>query len=197
MVDLIKLVRFLIEKYIFFSSEWNKRNSVVFNMEKNKVCHVQNNLDIMNYLYTYRSFLIDMINLHLNFENLNLHSMIESRVKQINSIEDKLSRYMDAKHSFGEIPLKKCLNDIFGCRILMDADYEYEDICLNLKKYFSNIKIISRKLGDYNAVHAYFIVGNNQNFIWELQIWNRSFIESNYNSHHKEKQNYTNWEGEK
>lgn len=41
-----------------------------------------------------------------------------------------------------------------------------------------------------------FLISNN-NFLWELQLWNPSNALENYNSHHKKKQDYVDWQERK
>lgn len=139
----------------------------------------------------------DTSNLQLDFQELRLNSVVESRIKQSNSMQDKIDRYMLESHDYGRVPLRKCLNDILGCRIILDRDYSFKELESFVKSIVKNVRIVDRDLESYKAVHVYFLTGNNNNFLWELQLWNPSNALENYNSHHKEKQDYVDWQERK
>lgn len=197
MGDLIKLVRFLYDMFELKTKNWVELNSVnPYNGNKN-VCHIINDSNILNYIYSYRDYLNTMNDLHIELQKLNLSCKISTRVKDNNSIQDKLHRYMGEKHNYGEIPIKKCLNDIFGFRIVFNEDYTHDKLIDLLKDKFDNIKVINADNNDYRATHAYFKMGDNKSFQWELQMWNKSDEKSNLESHQKYKQEYTKWENER
>ncbi len=126
---------------------------------------------------------------------------IESRVKNQNSILDKLATYrksgLSGRESLnGEVPLKKCLNDLFGIRyIIEEKDIDLDGIEDHTKAVFHNLKVIKRDVRGYKGVHIYF-QKNNYIFPWELQIWRSEDEKSNKDLHHEYKQEYTKWEKE-
>ena len=67
-------------------------------------------------------------------------SRISVRIKQLNSIEYKIYRY-NVGELRGKVPINKCLNDLFGMRIIMDDFFTHDD----LKEHYR------RKLSRYEA----------------------------------------------
>lgn len=116
---------------------------------------------------------------------------IRYRIKQAESISEKIIYYMGEAHEFGKIPLNKCLNDFLGFRIIVnDLDSIYA--ILKSDDRISDVKTYFRKDGDYRGIHLYFKNGNNKFFPWELQIWDEAHSLSNEISHkeHKQKRKY-------
>ena len=97
------------------------------------------------------------------------------------------------KNDNGEIPINKCLNDIYGVRIILEENVEYNRIQKFIKDNFLNLKCIDASKEQYKAIHIYF-KKDNYSFPWELQIWNKSEEQSNKISHKNYKQEYTKWE---
>lgn len=126
------------------------------------------------------------LDIQMTFPNLRY------RIKQGESISEKLLYYMTDAHQNGEVPLNKCLNDFLGFRILvpnLDAIYN----CLNLDEDLNKVvKLYLRKDGQYKGAHIYFKNGNNKFFPWELQLWDIDQAETNELSHkeHKQKRKY-------
>lgn len=134
------------------------------------------------------------------YTDRNILRMIQSRVKQAPSIQHKWEKYATSeKHRFGNIPLKKCMNDIMGYRFLINDRKSLipviEEYIEGKNQLNKNSKIIntikfhdSTKL-DYRASHLYFFEGN-FTFPWELQIWDFDDYVTNQQSHAKYKQDY-------
>lgn len=132
------------------------------------------------------SSIIDILSLQNQFPSIRF------RLKQAESINEKLIYYMSEAHENGKISLNKCLNDLLGFRILVK---DFDNICEDLKAETSvkeNIKIYLRKDGKYRGLHLHFKNGNNKFFPWELQIWDVNHSELNEISHkeHKQKRKY-------
>lgn len=53
--------------------------------------------------------------------NNELGQIINTRVKTHNSIEYKIENYR-SNHEDGKIPINKCLNDLYGIRIILSED---------------------------------------------------------------------------
>ena len=118
------------------------------------------------------------------------------RVKQTESIVNKIKYYQVGKEEQGKIALNKCLNDLLGFRIYIKGfqhDCEYFDqLCGKLKDDYK-IKKMDASKGHYKATHVYFYGESNKYFPWELQIWHPDDFESNDESHTQHKQEYVNW----
>lgn len=195
MEDLLKLMEFLCKKHKQKSEEWQELNNGINLYDgKQKVCHMFGDVNIMNYIYSYMEFLNNMNDLQFEMQRLNLTCKVTSRVKQNNSIQDKFKRYMTDRHQQGEVPLKKCINDIMGFRIVLNEYYSHEKVIDFLSNNVKNIRVVSADKDEYVAVHAYFLTGDNKNFQWELQIWNNKDEKKNLLSHSKYKQDYITWE---
>ncbi len=118
---------------------------------------------------------------------------VNTRVKALNSIQDKIEKYENKKES-GKIPIKKCLNDIFGLRIILNNSISYDEIIKYIEENYPYLKCIKAFRGSYKAIHVYFGNDDNMKFQWELQIWNKEDEHTNLISHAKHKQEYTKWE---
>lgn len=148
---------------------------------------IQKYQDSLNKLIVYLDYDFDYR--HLDFR---------MRIKQKDSIINKLFYYKHGKDEKGGIPLNKCLNDLLGFRIMInDFDHTCEealqlrdDLRLNDYKMFC----YDASKGNYRATHIYFY-GDNKYFPWEMQLWNPKDEETNELSHkdHKNKREYITW----
>ena len=195
--DLGKLIELIEEYYDRINQEWDSYyQGERFNLKRKQVVHVKEKMDILEMVLLYCSFINEKV---MEFviklgNNLNINLEVTSRVKQQNSIQYKIDSYIQ-NHANGKIPIKKCLNDLFGIRIILNENIEYNDIKQYMDESYSHLKCIDASKGDYVAVHIYF-QNNNSNFPWELQIWCRSNEDNNIKSHKEYKQDYTKWESE-
>ena len=195
MNDLKKLIMFIQEQYDFISEEWkNNENYFSINMKKIRVDHIFRSEQLLSYVFNYRNFLnIKMIEINEKISKLSISSVVSRRVKNTNSIQFKLEEY-NKNHENGKIPIKKCLNDIMGFRIILKEDTNYNEIKKFINVNFPKLKCIDSTKDDYVAAHIYFGNDDNTKFQWELQIWDEKHEISNLESHHKHKQDYTQWE---
>ncbi len=118
---------------------------------------------------------------------------IRYRIKQAESINEKLLYYMGSNSINGKSPINKCLNDFLGFRILTDDNLENLLYVLKGKQDKLNIsRSYIRTEGEYRGLHLYFKNGNNKYFPWELQIWHQNHLTINEKSHkeHKQKRKY-------
>lgn len=196
MEDLEKLILFLQNEFKKFFIDWkNDDNYVKLNMKKTLVEELYNNEKSFLYVLKYRDFINSKVDdMHDKVDNLGIKN-VTFRIKAVNSIQYKIENYTKT-HECGKIPINKCLNDIYGFRIICSKKINFDNICKKIGNNFDDIKCISGSKGDYVAVHLYFGKGNNFVFPWELQIWDKNHEESNYLSHSKYKQAYTKWERE-
>ena len=199
MDELLKLIDFIRIKYDEISDNWLSDDRYLpLNMKKNQVHDIYKSEKLLLYVFNYRTFINEIItDVMENVQELVFVNEISSRVKTLNSIQDKIERY-ELKSESGKIPIKKCLNDIYGIRIVLIDKINYEDTIDFLKSKYDDLKCLSavRGDGDYKAIHVYFGNKDNSRFQWELQIWNKCDQQSNLMSHAKHKQEYTKWEKE-
>ena len=131
MIELEKLINFIIEKYDEINLEWEKNeNYNQLNMKKIQVADVYIDKEKLNYIFNYRNFINDKFSYIFNeLQQIGFLGNVTSRVKALNSIQYKIENYK-LNHENGKIPLKKCLNDLLGFRIVLLNDIDYLD-CLD------------------------------------------------------------------
>ena len=194
--ELKKLIDYIQSVYSAVTDEWLQNPGVKINLKKTLVSDIDEDGIIHQNIIEYAQLLneksADIV--------LRLFSVcsyqVTARVKTQNSIEYKIQNYKTDRHEQGKIPINKCINDLFGFRIILDIPLNFEEVCTFIDKAYQNkYRCIDSSKLDYKAVHLYFRQ-NNQSFPWELQIWNRCDVEKNFASHKKYKQEYTSWEKE-
>nr|DAP37312.1 MAG TPA: hypothetical protein [Caudoviricetes sp.] len=113
-----------------------------------------------------------------------------TRVKDSLSIEQKVYAYC-CKPERGRIKIHKCLNDLFGVRIVLNDTFDCESLLQSLRKNFPEKVIItnSSKPDGYKAIHVY-TPAMNGHFKWELQIWDRESYALNISLHESHKRQY-------
>jgi hypothetical protein len=164
-----------------------------FKLKKSVSSIVENN--------TIKSDFQEIINLYKEELNNNLfrisniqtkYNAIRFRIKQAESISEKLLYYMNDIHENGKIPINKCLNDFLGFRILVDDLYSIYEILKNSPTINQKMRMYLREDDDYKGIHIYFKNGKNVYFPWELQIWDIKDSILNEKSHreHKQKRKY-------
>ncbi len=194
MKELEDLICYIFKLYENINNLWeNKSYPNSFNMKKITVNKVYYNREYLLKILVYREFLIsNKVDKYIK----NLSENIEARIKTKNSIYYKLEIYTKT-HENGNIPLNKCLNDIFGIRIIINDKVTEEDIINLIKNKYPKLKCINSNKLDYKAIHVYFGKGNNKLYEWELQIWLNKDKDNNYKSHGVYKQDYIKWENER
>ncbi|WP_455683245.1 hypothetical protein [Thomasclavelia sp.] len=179
-----------------------------YNLKNKKVKHVIDDITDININSTEDVFdfefleLLKLYNTHLVYFTLMFNFRLDEskfeyaqRIKADNSIFSKLATYRTSvRHQFGEIPLNKCINDLFGMRIIVkNGNIDYNIIENYCNMHVPKIKFINSSKFDYHAYHVYFRI-DNFSFPWELQIWEKKYEQSNRDSHAKHKQDYVQWE---
>lgn len=138
-------------------------------------------------IYRYRLTLHESVNDYLMTADIDIKYFY--RVKTRESIDDKIERYASREDQY---PVNNWLNDIFGARIILNADDiatvmslldDWEDE-LNLKNWYLRDK------EGYRGLHVYFKNRSNFYFPWELQIWDETDMRSNIENHEKFKRNF-------
>lgn len=193
--DLEKVILFIQNNYNEINNKWQKNDRYKpLNMKRTKVFDVYKSEDLLSYVFSYRNFVGNKsMEFMQKLKFLDIDSSISSRIKALNSIQFKVESYTKY-HEEGKIPLKKCLNDLLGIRMIFVEDIDYDCINQFLKEKFPKLKCIDSQKGNYNAVHIYFGNEDNKNFQWELQLWDKKHEKNNYKSHSIYKQDYVKWE---
>lgn len=195
--ELEKLINFIQKEYMEFNEKWQKSNYYSkINFKKNLICDLLSNEVLLETIFNYREFINENnIQLLIDFKQFNSEiSKVNIRAKTKNSIEYKIKNYNE-NHENGKIPIEKCLNDLFGIRIICTERLEHSEILNFIEAKHKNLKCIDSSKKDYRATHIYF-KQDNFNFQWELQVWNKDDEINNINSHEKYKQDYVKWEKE-
>jgi ppGpp synthetase/RelA/SpoT-type nucleotidyltranferase len=194
--ELEALINYIQSVYTEITEEWMQYKTSKINLKKARVSDIDINGAIHQYILDY----VRLLNGHITNITLQLSSVssykVTARVKAQNSIEYKIQHYKTGDHEFGKVPVNKCINDLFGVRIILDEPLTFGQIKAFVDStYNEKYKCIDSSKHDYKAVHLYFR-GNNKAFPWELQIWNSCDADKNLVSHQKYKQGYTAWEDE-
>lgn len=197
---IVKVITTLKECQNNYYQGFSESQSSFYNLKKcqvNKV--VEGTKEQVNVNVFFQEYLDDYCSgLHfvsLEIESIINHNSFDSRVKQPQSRLSKLLTYRFEKSEKGSLPLNKCLNDLYGCRLTLKFE-DLEESCEVLKNAlfdFKRVKIKLRKVGLYEAIHIYYLGENNQCFPWELQIWHVDKAATNRESHAKHKQDYLKW----
>lgn len=197
MEELIKLINFIQMEYKLLNNKWQKSEDFTrINLHNKQVCDVIQDELILNSIFKYREFINkNNIQLIMDFKQFNTNtSKVNIRTKNKNSIEYKIRKYTEKKEK-GKIPIDKCLNDLFGIRIICKEKLSYDEIKTAIESKYNNLKCIDSSKQEYKATHIYFKIDNYQ-FQWELQVWNSDDEKNNIYSHEKYKQDYIKWEKE-
>ena len=138
--ELDRLINFIQKEYIEFNEKWQKSNYYYkFNLKNNLVCDLLDNEMILETIFNYREFINENnIQLVMDFKQFNSEfSKVNIRTKTKNSIEFKIKNYND-NHENGKIPIEKCLNDLFGIRIICSQELNYDEIVNFIKEKIKN-----------------------------------------------------------
>ncbi|MCK1158315.1 hypothetical protein MX000_05320 [Streptococcus uberis] len=188
----IEVIKEINNLHLFISSRLNA--SMNYNL-KNSISSVvvdgTIDKDFQTLITNYKSALNR--NIIVISEIQNHFPEIRLRIKQAESINEKLLYYMGNDVTNGKVPINKCLNDFLGFRILIDDNLENLLKILDENKSMLKIsRLYLRVEGEYRGLHLYFKNGNNKYFPWELQIWHKDHLTINENSHkeHKQKRKY-------
>lgn len=197
MDELTKLIELIQNKFDEINAKWTKEpNYFPIHMKKNRVEDIYKDESLLLHVFSYRQFINDNdYDVVDTIQNQKFNCTVNTRVKALNSIQYKIQNY-EYNHEHGKIALKKCLNDIYGIRIIFENNINYDEIKKYIEKNFPILKCIESIRGDYSAIHVYFGNDDNYKFQWELQIWDKKHEKTNLESHEKYKQEYTKWEQE-
>ncbi len=139
------------------------------------------------HIYRYRLTLHESINDYLMTADIDIKYFY--RVKTRESIDDKIERYTNREDQY---PVNNWLNDIFGARIILNAD-DIDTVMSLLDDWQDELNLKNWYLRDkegYRGLHVYFKNRSNFYFPWELQIWDKADMRSNIDNHEKFKRNF-------
>ena len=187
------LLKDVYEIYQKVCKDWEYRYKI-YNQSKYTVKDMLNDIKKLLDVFTYRDFLNNDEMLKI-IQVSNLNNVAHSRVKQYNSIIYKVANYYTKKikGEFGTMSINKCLNDVFGLRVITEVDFNFQDVKDLIQKKFPKFKCINSSKGDYRAIHIY-VKQDNFHYFWEVQLWYKGDEKKNHESHKKHKQEYTKWE---
>lgn len=192
-----QLIDKLLPLYNTINESWKKMDSFnSINLKKKSIADIQKEQKIWNSILQYRKFMAaHQLDVLQEISSLQSDvSRISVRIKQLNSIEYKIYRY-NVGELRGKVPINKCLNDLFGMRIIMDDSFTHDDLKEHIEESYPDMKLTDASKKEYVASHLY-IKPSNQLFPWELQIWKKEDERNNLESHKLYKQDYTSWENE-
>ena len=138
LIELENLINFIQTEYLEFNKKWQKCDYYTkINLKNNQVCYLLENEEMLNTIFNYREFINENnIQLLMDFKQFNSEkSKVNIRAKTKNSIEDKIKNYIQ-NHEDGKIPINKCLNDLFGIRIICTEEItnnQITELKINLK----------------------------------------------------------------
>lgn len=204
--SLVEIIKDISGLHEIHSSEWLRLNPNIINLKTKLIRDICTyNREDESELISFDSEFIKHLNRYcadLNevmfspyYDFLEWNIDHSSRIKNPESRLAKMIYYSTDKSEVGKVSINKCLNDLFGFRVLMD-DFNHNDTYYGLIKENiadTNCRIHNSCKNEYNATHIYFTNGNNKCFPWELQIWNKKDAEKNFHSHFLHKQGYTKW----
>lgn len=190
---ILKYIPTIIKTFSTMCLNFNQRyytdNSNDLNLKKTYVsqCEFDSefNQTIFKYLNGISDFMLDSDELFA-FQTVQ-YGKFRSRTKTMESVYAKIHHYAQREIFDGGAAINKCLNDLFGSRIILPSIREHLEQILNilyeLRKDGCIWRYYVRDKGDgYFAIHCYFRE-DNYKFPWELQIWDCDDENSNMESH--------------
>ena len=150
--DIVRIISEINELHYSFSIQLS--NLLSFNLKNTISSVVANNSidsDFQELVNSYKKELNSIVGGISDIQNKFVG--IRYRIKQAESISEKLLYYMTDVHEFGKVPLNKCLNDLLGFRILV---IDLESVYGTLKhddRVTSITKMYLRTDGGYSGIH--------------------------------------------
>lgn len=178
-MNIVDKIDFLQKAYNDFYAQYIKLSDEKMNFGLLRVRDVKNG----NLLEKITTNYLNTLNLIRYYFDTS-HLFDAYRIKNNASIQQKINMYLDS------IVINKCLNDLLGCRIILDNHLELNEIFIFLEQKYRNnncIKVLHREnpnKHNYRAVHVY-IKKDNYCLPWELQIWLEKDKIINENEHLK------------
>ena len=155
--QIVEVIRAINEFHLRTSQE--QEVYLTLNLKKNTVSSIVSDEGISQQFQSiidrYRNALLTVYISEIN--NFSFKFPVRARIKQAESISEKLLYYSTKEGNNGEYPINKCLNDILGFRIIVSNLLEINSLLQSDTAIQNTVfKIIQRKIGDYEATHLYF-----------------------------------------
>lgn len=193
--DLCKAIEFTMSLYNEICKDsYAKEINGQLNLKRTSVKQMFLNKSTYEYVIDYLAYLSENP-MQLAYSDLRLsNAEVRVRTKAKNSLDNKIATYCQF-HNDGDIPLKKCINDLFGVRVIFDEEFEHDDVYNIVSNNYPHLRCIDSSKNGYKATHIYISKANDNKFFpWELQVWEKKYEKSNIASHAKYKEGYINWE---
>ncbi len=177
-----QLIREINRLHLAFSQDYFETGRIEKINLSRTIAHVP-----VAHLYRYRLTLHESINDYLMTANIDIKYFY--RVKTRESIDDKIARFSTREDQY---PVNNWLNDIFGARILLNAD-EIAEVMQLLDDWQETLGLKNwylRQKEGYKGLHIYFKNKSNFYFPWELQIWDVQDMRRNIDNHEKFKRHF-------
>lgn len=185
--------------YLEFNSNYYLEHPNQLNLKKTYVSYCELDSNFNSTIITYLNCVPDFL-----FENNNYFALqttkygtFRARTKSLESLYVKIHHYSQKELTEGGAPVNKCLNDLFGSRIILPHIRTKLGLITQMLTDLKNSGIIWRyyirdKNDNYFAIHCYF-KQDNFTFPWELQIWDYNDEANNIKAHeaHEEQKRVT------
>lgn len=190
--SLIRLINNILELHGGIERKWldylRKEKIQLVNFNATNVCEITENDKLKKYVYEYINFM-NKISI-LMTACLDYTIIDRTRVKERLSVDQKIYSYCNRAER-GRVIVHKCLNDLYGIRVVMEGSVDCNGLMLELKKKFpEKVRITNAtKKEGYKGVHVYTPAAKGH-FKWELQIWDRESYDNNILLHENHKRHY-------
>lgn len=138
--------------YAEITDEWINKQGAKINWKKTQVADIDANDTLYQSIMAYVQLLNEKcadIALQLV---LVCDCPVTARVKAQNSIEYKIQSYKTESHEWGRVPINKCVNDLFGVRVILNTSLTYEEIVAFVEKTYPQMyRCINSSKREYNA----------------------------------------------
>ena len=203
LVQLTELIGTIYNVHSELTKSWriyaNQANIQIFNQKSVKVKHLMEKPLLMESVSAYVEYLKGRTELSL-FNKESDGYEVMCRIKNHNSIEEKIEDYCMYRQEKGEVSVNKCLNDLFGIRIVIDCGtISTDEIEIAIGDLADTLYVEDKNVPErgtvppYIAKHIYFKSGN-EDYRWELQIWRSADQKNNHESHKTHRYKYRRWE---
>lgn len=197
--EILEQINSFVNAYNVFEKQWfthlQNREIRKVNFKRVRVRELDmsktSGLEMMKIINEYRN-LLALFNPSTFSVALATDGIRRNRVKEKLSISQKVEKFIlrekDNPKRFSYVI--KCLNDIFGARIIIQQINDFNELAEAIQKAVPYVRVTNAcKDTGYKAVHVYTRPAAGS-LPWELQIWQESDEEKNILLHAKYKQEY-------
>lgn len=117
-----------------------KRGIARFNQKSTKVSDLNDKQKSMDAIIQYVNFLNGMQDIR-QFDYKKEGFVVNSRVKNLNSVQEKYEDYLFYRPEKGKIQVNKCFNDLFGVRAIIDCDNLSTEYVMDALNDYSNVEV--------------------------------------------------------